>query len=400
MTEAGTYDLIIVGGGLAGSTLAKVMAESGARVLVLERERQFRDRVRGEGLHPWGVSEAKALNIYDRMMAAGANEARWWARSLGGRPTNRRDFIETTSHRSGELTFSHPVMQSELIRLAEEAGAEIRRGALVRDVRTGSEPEVSVELDGIATRLTARLVVGADGRRSQVRRWAGFSVSRDPDRLRITGALLENMAIEEDAIHIFGPPSFGQVTLLFPLGRKRVRVYFITARRSEHLWLSGPGHLPEFIQYCAKSGTPVDWFEGIELAGPLATFEGADMWVEHPSGRGVVLVGDAAAASDPSWGCGMSLTLRDARTLRDALLADDNWERACEHYAREHDGYFGSLHTIESWMTEILYGIGPEADRIRAHALPLLAAGKGPDSSGEGPDYPTDEAARIAFLGA
>src|SRR3989442_15175364 len=42
----GTYDIITVGGGLGGSTLAKVMAERGARVLVLERERQFRDRVR------------------------------------------------------------------------------------------------------------------------------------------------------------------------------------------------------------------------------------------------------------------------------------------------------------------------------------------------------------------
>lgn len=56
-----SYDLIIVGGGLAGSALAAGMAETGARVLVLEREREFRDRVRGEGMHPWGVSEVRAL---------------------------------------------------------------------------------------------------------------------------------------------------------------------------------------------------------------------------------------------------------------------------------------------------------------------------------------------------
>jgi flavin-dependent dehydrogenase len=57
------YDLIIVGGGLAGSALAKGLAETGARVLVLERERQFRDRVRGEGMHPWGVPEVRALGL-------------------------------------------------------------------------------------------------------------------------------------------------------------------------------------------------------------------------------------------------------------------------------------------------------------------------------------------------
>jgi 2-polyprenyl-6-methoxyphenol hydroxylase-like FAD-dependent oxidoreductase len=49
-----TYDLITVGGGLGGSALAKAMAEHGARVLVVERERRFKDRVRGEAMHPWG----------------------------------------------------------------------------------------------------------------------------------------------------------------------------------------------------------------------------------------------------------------------------------------------------------------------------------------------------------
>jgi flavin-dependent dehydrogenase len=42
-----TYDLITVGGGLAGAALAGALAERGARVLVLERETKFKDRVRG-----------------------------------------------------------------------------------------------------------------------------------------------------------------------------------------------------------------------------------------------------------------------------------------------------------------------------------------------------------------
>jgi flavin-dependent dehydrogenase len=46
--RTGTYDIITVGGGLGGASLAKAMAEHGARVLVLEREQQFKDRVRGE----------------------------------------------------------------------------------------------------------------------------------------------------------------------------------------------------------------------------------------------------------------------------------------------------------------------------------------------------------------
>ncbi len=45
-----SYDIITVGGGIAASTLARAMAERGAKVLVLEREKQFKDRVRGEAL--------------------------------------------------------------------------------------------------------------------------------------------------------------------------------------------------------------------------------------------------------------------------------------------------------------------------------------------------------------
>jgi menaquinone-9 beta-reductase len=63
------YDIITVGGGLGGATLAKAMAEQGARVLVLERETHFKDRVRGEQMHPWRVAETKALGIYDLLVA-------------------------------------------------------------------------------------------------------------------------------------------------------------------------------------------------------------------------------------------------------------------------------------------------------------------------------------------
>jgi len=70
-----TYDAVIVGGGLAGSSLAARLAKHGKRVLVLERTRQFRDRVRGEGMHSWGVPELRALGLYDRLMETCAHEA-------------------------------------------------------------------------------------------------------------------------------------------------------------------------------------------------------------------------------------------------------------------------------------------------------------------------------------
>jgi len=54
MSSTQAFDVIIVGGGLAGSALAGVLAQSGLGVLLVEREARFRDRIRGEVTWPWG----------------------------------------------------------------------------------------------------------------------------------------------------------------------------------------------------------------------------------------------------------------------------------------------------------------------------------------------------------
>ena len=87
------YDLLTVGGGLGGAALAKVMAEAGTRVLVLEQEPKFRDRVRGEFLAPWGVAEAWQLGIADLFQQCGCDVP---SVEMGmGRP---RDLPSTTPH--------------------------------------------------------------------------------------------------------------------------------------------------------------------------------------------------------------------------------------------------------------------------------------------------------------
>jgi 2-polyprenyl-6-methoxyphenol hydroxylase-like FAD-dependent oxidoreductase len=86
------YDIITVGGGIAGSSLALAMAGRGAKVLVLEREKQFKDRVRGEALVPWGVAEASELGICGLlkekcacMPQRGGMAWHAFSRSVGGR---------------------------------------------------------------------------------------------------------------------------------------------------------------------------------------------------------------------------------------------------------------------------------------------------------------------------
>ena len=393
------HDVVIVGGGLAGVSFGTCMARSGARVLLLERTKQFRDRVRGEGIHPWGVPELHALSLYSKLINTCALEVRYRTSYLGSTLERNRDLVETTSHHSPAVDFYHPEMQEVLLDEAMEAGVDVQRGVAVAKATGGTSPAVTASMDGAEQRFPARLVVGADGRQSVVRRDGGFKVSRDPNWLRISGALLEGMGAPENAVNTFVAPNFGHASLLFPIGGGRIRAYFTTGRRAEHRPLTGPGDLSDFSNYCAETGVPREWFHHARLVGPLATFEGADVWVDHPYKDGLALVGDAAAANDPCWGCGLSLTLRDVRVLRDALLASDDWDAACRRYAAEHDRYYGALRRITSWLREVRFTVGAEGDQLREHALPRLADGTGPDLWAMGPDNPSDESARIRFLG-
>ena len=132
------YDIAIVGGGLAGSALAKSMAERGFRVIVLEREKEFRDRVRGEQMACWGVAEARELGIYEHLVnGACGQEVRWWETRVGSAILGRRDFLKTTPQQMPQFMFYHPRMQEILASAAKEVGVEYSRGVTSAD----SKPE-------------------------------------------------------------------------------------------------------------------------------------------------------------------------------------------------------------------------------------------------------------------
>lgn len=388
------YDLAIVGGGLGGSTLATVMARAGTRVLVVEREQQFRDRNRGEYIHPWGVVEARALDIEARLLETCGHPVPWRSMYAGGTLIARRDV--TAARGCPGIGFHHPEMQEVLLALARDSGAEVRRGVVVTGVRPGTPPSLELE-DG--ERITARLVVAADGRTSRAREWAGLLTLRDPECLVIAGIFHGQLDLPSDSVHTVYEPRRGQGVLIFPVGGERFRSYFFYAREGPSRPLHGARHADDFIAACAETGAPPAWFARARVLGPLASFEACDRWVERPHREGVALIGDAAAATDPTFGDGLSLTLRDVRTLRDRLLATSDWGEAAEAYAAEHTRYYGALRRIQGWTRELLYERGPAAEARRARALPLLA--KEPDRRLDygtwGPDGPSDEAARSRF---
>ena len=107
MPQLSHYDLVTVGGGLAGAALARTMALRGAQVLVIERETRFRDRVRGEGMLPWGVREAKRLELKDLLVERCAHEVYQCTYHRSGGPMPPRNFRITTPQGDPCLDFYH-----------------------------------------------------------------------------------------------------------------------------------------------------------------------------------------------------------------------------------------------------------------------------------------------------
>jgi 2-polyprenyl-6-methoxyphenol hydroxylase-like FAD-dependent oxidoreductase len=394
-----SYDLIVVGGGLGGSTLAKCMAEHGARVLVLERDQQFKDRVRGEFVTPWGVAEAKRLGVLGLLRDGCAHEVPWVDFYSGNALTAHRPVVPTTPHQLPCLSFHHPDMQEVLIGAAASAGACVRRGVSVKEVRPGNPVTVVAGENGHSEEIHARFVVGADGRTSNVRACVGFQIRHDPEDMLVAGVLMENVGAPEDIGQIVINSSLGQAAIVFPQGAGRARTYFCFHTGSQPRY-QGVADVPRYIDACKRTGMNPAFYDGAKAAGPLATFNGAEVWAEHPYRNGVALVGDAAAASDPSWGQGLSLTLRDARVLRDHLQATDDWETAGHAYATEHDRHTEVIHTSNLWHTEFFLATGPQADARRARALPLIARdhSRQPDTIFSGPEVPVNEAVRKRFF--
>jgi len=400
-TGSSHYDLLIVGGGIAGAALAAAMAGEGRRVLLLERQTRFRDRIRGEAMMPWGVREATNLGLLPAFQRAGAQSTPHWVTWIGGQAAPAQDFGPAAGG-PGFLAMSHPALQESLVRHAASRGAELLRGATVESVVPGQPVRAQVVVgEGRARPVTARLLVGAEGRSGVVAQSIGVEARRDPRFAMTVGLELAGDFDSGAAVNFFLEPESGWSAIVARTGPERCRAYLVHHADLLPRGLAGEGDRPEVLALLGRAGVPAAWLTGPSPRTPLASFDGAWRWVQRPFGAGVVLVGDAAGASDPAWGSGLSRTLRDVRLLRDHLLAEADWERAVAAYAEEHLAFCRRLRIIEQAQAALFLTPGPEAAARRRHALGLIAQdpSRQPDLLRLGPDAPFDEERRRRFFG-
>ena len=83
------------------------------------------------------------------------------------------------------------------------------------------------------------------------------------------------------------------------------------------------------------------------------------------------------------------------------LIQHEDWDEVGNAYAKEHARYFGVVHTFDSWATQLLHDIGPEADAHRARVFALWEedSTRNVDVAHSGPDITLDEVVRRRYFG-
>jgi 2-polyprenyl-6-methoxyphenol hydroxylase-like FAD-dependent oxidoreductase len=366
-----THDVVVVGGGIAGSALATVLARDGVDVLVLERQTSYRDKVRGETLVCWGVAELQRLGLTDVLLGAGGTFATRMVPYDELLEPAQAEAVPTPLDRMvpgvpGMLDVGHPEACEALARAAVEAGASVVRGVGDVEVVAGAAPVVRYEHDDVAHEVGCRLVVGADGRMSTVRKQVGIALEQSAPRTMGGGMLV-------DGLHDWpaGQASIGTdgdlYYLLFPRSGGRVRLYLLhdVAQRGR---FTGPDREKAFLHAYQMACIPgSEMFAVAQPAGPCAFYPMNDSWADPPVAPGVVLVGDAAGWNDPIIGQGLSIALRDVRIVADVLRSTaDRSPAAFAAYVEERRERMRRLRVSASVVTALSATFTPEARARRA----------------------------------
>ncbi|MGI9327518.1 MAG: FAD-dependent oxidoreductase [Pseudomonadales bacterium] len=387
-------DVVIVGGGIGGGALGTVLARAGLDILILEKTLVHKDVVRGEWIAPWGVAETVELGLYDQYVQSGAHRP---LRHIDYNELDSRQVSEAKQIKLGELAphlplcLGHPAMCNLLNASACEAGATLLRGISRITVVPGSPPTVTYVHDGEEVTLQPRWVVGADGRNGVVAKQIGCSLSQDPEHHLFSGMLVEGAEDWPEDLQVIGFEDDVNY-LAFPQGGGTVRIY-LGWPSEQRTRLAGPDGPKHFLEAWDVNSVP--YAGAIAGATPVSrciAYPNSDAWVDGPVREGVVLIGDAAGRNDPIIGQGQSVTHRDVRMVRDALLGNKRWSSSMfEDYITERAERMSRLRTVARLTSLRDSGFDEEGRALRREihrrisvkpelATPLIGAFVGPEA--------------------
>ncbi len=334
-------DVVVVGARCAGSAAAVAFARAGRRVLVLDSARFPSDTLSTHLLWPAGVAEVAALGALERVLALGAPRLRV-AFAAGAGQVVRAPFtmIEGIDY---AMCVRRTGFDAALVETARAAGATVYESMRVTELLRDGERVTgvrAVDRTGATHRIRARLVVGADGRRSTVARLTG---ALDPYRSKPSGRACyfgywrderpewRSTAAQWRAGNLLGtafPCENGTVLSLIQPPVERVRR---GDGRTERHYREMIEAIPELAARLADC----------ELLGRVRSATDIVSYFRRSTGPGWALPGDAGHFKDPVTAQGMRDAMRYGRLLGEsaAPVLDDaaaldralaRWERGRE----------------------------------------------------------------------
>ena len=387
-------EIVIVGGGIAGCALATVLARAGVSVVVLEREAEHIDQVRGEFLALWGVAEAAQLGLLETLLSAGGFHTPRSVAYDENAPLEQaealaRDMSKLLPGVPGPMCCGHPAMCAALAASANTAGARVLRGVRNIAVVSGIPPRISFQWDDRQVEWRPRLIVGADGRTSTVRRQLSFEWKTDAPHNYLGGILVDG--VPQWSVDAFSIGTQGDLQyFVFPQGAGKLRLYACWALDAPKRF-SGPERHRKVLEAfgelsCLRHS---DAIAASKPIGPFNAFPNEDQWTDDPTLPGIVLIGDAAGYNDPIAGQGLAIALRDVRVVRDLLLGGDVTPEALRPYVQERTERMRRLRVTGRLLATLRAEFGEAAPARRARAFqrsfrdgwpsPLLSSIVGPE---------------------
>lgn len=349
-------DVIIVGAGPAGSALATLLARGGHDVLAVDRAAFPRHKPCAEYVSPGTVRLLHELGAGPRVEAAARARLRGFVVDAHGHGAMEGIFGRVRGWPAAPdygLGVSRATLDSLLVELAREAGAEVRERVRVTEVLREDSRVVGVRALTPAgpAELRAPLVVGADGVGGVVGRRLGMVALRPGMHRFALVAHMEGIAGLRDVgeMHVgrsgycgvapLGDGIANVAMVLRPEAAPRVRGQpeaFLRTMLGEFDGLAARAEQARFVRPPMRTG-------------PMSYRAGAMV------GDGVMLVGDAGGFYDPFTGQGVYKALRCAQiaapVIAAALAAGDVSRARLAHYERARRQEFRGAFAVE-WLIQ------------------------------------------------
>ena len=339
------FDVVIVGARLAGCAVAAPLARAGRRVLVLDRMHFPSDQLSTHVLMPAGTSELAMLGALPRVLALTPSRVRYVQIEVDGVVCRERLRPASDGIDYG-VCVPRDLQDEQLVEAAREQGAEVHEGSTLTALSWAAGRVAGVRYrDAGATEreVRAKLVIGADGRRSTVAAlvgaWHPYRVSRNgrglvfrylEDPRADTADAQTYCQWREDESFAFAFPTTpaGRLLVLLMGHRDEVR-----AARSdpESYWMRKLAQHPGLARRV----------EGAPPGTKLRSTADTPAFFRASSGPGWALAGDAGHFKDPVTGQGMRDAMFAGRTLAEKVLPvlDDSagLDRATRQWEAERD---------------------------------------------------------------